>query len=107
MVVNDPSLVRVISALHVDTLRPFMTISLLVSARSHEKGTRILHRGELLEAMDDLRADKSDAISLHDINHKGSTSMKDVLSTLDTDKDESRVKETAISPSLLFAATVL
>ena len=41
--VNDPSSVCVFSALRVDALSPFMTISLLVSARSREEGARILH----------------------------------------------------------------
>ena len=48
--------------------------------------------------MDDSEADKPDALSLHDVNHKGSTSVKDVLSTSDKDKDEPMVKETAIPP---------
>ena len=43
--VNDPSSVCVFSALRVDALSPFMTISLLVSARSREEGARILPRG--------------------------------------------------------------
>ena len=46
--------------------------------------------------MDDSEADKSDALPLHDVNHKGSTSVKDVLSTSDKDKDEPMVKETVI-----------
>ena len=48
--------------------------------------------------MDDSEADKPDALSLHDVNHKGSTSVKDLLSTSDKDKDEPMVKETAIPP---------
>ena len=102
--VNDPSSVCVFSAFHVDALRPFMTISLLVSARSREEGARIVHGVSSLRFMDDSEADKPDALSLHDINHKGSTSMKDVLSTSDTDKDEPRVKGTAKSPSPLLVA---
>jgi hypothetical protein len=37
-----------------------------------------------------------DALSLHGINHKGSTFMEDVLSALDADKDEPAVNGTAI-----------
>jgi hypothetical protein len=54
--------------------------------------------------MDDFWADKADTFSLHAINHKGSTSVKDVLSTSDKDKDELMIKGTAIPPSLLTAA---
>ena len=48
--------------------------------------------------MDDSEVDKSDALSLHDVNHKGSTSVKDLLPTPDKDKDEPMVKGTAIPP---------
>jgi hypothetical protein len=53
--------------------------------------------------MDDFWADKADTLSLHAINHKGSTSAKDVLSTSDTDKDELMIKGTAIPPSFVSA----
>ena len=64
--VNDPSSVCVFSALRVDALSPFMTISLLVSARSREEGARILHGGGLVEVMDDFEADKPDTLSLQE-----------------------------------------
>ena len=59
--VNDPSSVCVFSAFHVDALRPFMTISLLVSACSREEGARIVHGVSSLRFMDDSEADKPDA----------------------------------------------
>ena len=54
--------------------------------------------------MDDLEAEKPDALSLHDVNHKGSTSVKDLLSKSEKDKGEPMIKGTAIPPSFVSAA---
>ena len=53
--------------------------------------------------MNNSETDKPDALSLHDVNHKGSISVKDLLSTSDKDKDEPMIKGTAIPPAFVSA----